>query len=258
MKVDINQAREICEVVRKNFPYESPWLQRNFQYKSLLRNKDVSKMKDVVELQRKMERQDKDIGFLRDCYMIFQDSPFDYFRELLHGVHTFKVQNCGEIARITYLVLRMNGLKNSDLDLALLTAQRPQKESKGLFSPIDKIVEFIENLENDNGFRLLDHVAAQIKNKIIVDPLLNECDMKSKIEKIYKTNYGDVLKVSEDKDVCIVNGSCGYTSLPKLNDDEVKEFVKLYPDLIIGKERASKPFESKKAFFFKRLIGQHC
>ena len=93
MKVDINQAREICEVVRKNFPYESPWLQRNFQYKSLLRNKDVSKMKDVVELQRKMERQDKDIGFLRDCYMIFQDSPFDYFRELLHGVHTFKVQN---------------------------------------------------------------------------------------------------------------------------------------------------------------------
>lgn len=253
MKVDVNQAREICEVVRKNFPYESPWVQRNIQYKRVIASKDPSKMKDVVDLQRKMENKTKDIGFLRECYMLFQNSPFDYFRELLHGVHTFKVQNCGEIARITYLVSRMNGINNSDLDLGLLTVQKHKEETKGFFSPLDKFAELIEEFENGNGFKLLDHVVAQVKAKkdIIIDPLLNECDTKSEIEKIYKTKYGDVLKVSAENDIKIVNGSCGYSSLPKLNDDEVKEFIKLYPELVIEKTPKRKGFGGKNFFIFK-------
>ena len=100
---------------------------------------------------------------------------------------------------------------------------------------------------------MLDHVVAQVKAKkdIIIDPLLNECDTKSEIEKIYKTKYGDVLKVSAENDIKIVNGSCGYSSLPKLNDDEVKEFIKLYPELVIEKTPKRKGFGGKNFFIFK-------
>lgn len=256
MKVDINQAREICNVVRKNFPYESPWVQRNIEYKRLIGNtKNPSKMKDVVELQRKIDRKNKDIGFMRECYMIFTDSPFDFFRELFHAVHSYKIQNCGEAARITYAVLRMNGVKHSDLDLALLTSQKPKEEPKGLFSPINKIINFIEELEKGSDFKLLDHVTTQIKNKnkdkIIIDSLLNECDTKSEIEKIYKTKYGDILKVSPDDEIKLVNGSCGYSSLPQLNDDEVKDLIKLYPELVINKKNTQNQTKSRKFFDFK-------
>lgn len=250
MKVGINQAREICNVVRKNFPYESPWLQYNTEFHNILECKNIDQCASLFDLKNKIAKKQGKIQELRESYQFFSETPFKYFRELINAVHTFEVQNCGEFARITYAVLRMNGIKNKDIHIANLAAMKNKDYSKSLFPAVEKFFDLMHEIENGGKVRTLDHVATQVNCKnddeIIIDALFNECETKGKMEKIYKTRYGDILNVSETEMVNVF--AC--ESFPNLKEDEVAELKRIYPELVIDK----KDFQPSKKNIFSFLF----
>lgn len=249
MKVGIDKAREICNVVRKNFPYESPWMQANAKYRDLLAGENWVIDPKLREIRNRVVKSQDKIQEVRDCYQVFDDQPFKYFRELISAVRIFEVQNCGELSRITYAILRMNGVKNKDINVASLVASEKKEEHKGLFPAVDKFFEIMREFENLNLVREIDHVATQIcgnaDDRIVLDNLFNECDTKNNMEKVYKTKYGDILQVNPKEEVNLVN----YETFPRLKDNEVKELKRMYPEFVIEKKDLGK----SKNFFFDWL-----
>lgn len=249
MKVGLNQAREICNVVRKNFPYESPWLQFNMEFQKIAKNKNIDQSAAFSDLKKRIVKNQDRLQEMRESYQIFTNTPFIFFQKLISAVHAFKIQNCGELSRITYAVLRMNGIKNKDISVANLASMKDKDYSKYLFPAVEKFMDFMREIENGGNIRSLDHVATQVKSKnkdeFVIDALFNECDTKDEMENVYKTKYGDILNVSENEMVNIL--ACD--NFPNLKDDEVKELQNLYPELVIDK----KLLKTSENFFFDWL-----
>ncbi len=254
MEIGIGKVKEICRVVRKNFPYESPWMQRNIEYREIISQyKKASKYRELLEVQKKLIAQEEDLHLVRELYNRFRsESSFNYFRELIDAVRKYKVLNCGELARISYAVARMNGVKHSNLDMAILTTKENKDYSKSLFPDIDRYLDMMREMEYGGGYKIIDHVALQIHGKkgkeFILDSLLNECHNKNEAEKVYKTKYGDVLKINSDENLQILNGYADGSDLPKLKNDEAKELLEVYPELKIGGNSAQ--VKKKKSFLF--------
>ena len=251
MELGINKIKLMHNVIQQNFPYESPWKNYYIGFRELVEQSQTSsQIVDVLEFQKMISEEEKSLRKIRKACDALHCKPFDYFRELIKAVHKHRVQNCGEITRISYAVARMNGIKHSKLDMALLTTKEPKDYSGSLFPEIDRILNVMKEMEYGSEYKILDHVALQIHGKkgkeFVLDALLNECNSKEEIEKIYKTKYGDILKVSRDENIQILNGTSRNSHLPELKDDEAQELLTLYPDL--GVFRKAPP--PKKNFFF--------
>lgn len=243
MKVEFTQARDICNVVRKNFLYESPWYQCRVIHRELLSScKDSSRMRDVVEINKKLTEQNIALENVRDLYQPLFKNPFQYFKELIASVHKYQVQNCGELARITYAVSRMNGFKNSDLGMAHIIATEKRKHNFEKFN----WKSFLEILMNDNCFfeddeyydcSVIDHVATQIQNRkgdnFIIDVLFNECRTNKEMEKLYASKYAESLGIRENEDIEIVNLDDFCSEMPILQNKDVKKLAELFPNLVL-------------------------
>lgn len=251
MDIGICKVKQICNVVQKNFPYESPWKHYNIDYRELMAQfAQSSQTDDFFRMQKLISVEEKKLKKLREsCYHLYH-SPFDFFKELINAVHKYKVQNCGEVTRIAYAVSRMNGVKHSCLDTALLTTKEPKDYSNSLFPEIDRILNAMKEMEYGGGYKVIDHIALQIHgkkgNEFVVDVLLNECNYKSEMEKIYKTKYGDIFGLSQNDNVKILNGTSESSYIPQLDEDEADELLAIYPELGIFKKTPN----AKKKFFF--------
>ena len=67
-----------------------------------------------------------------------------------------------------------------------------------------------------------------------------------KMEKIYKTKYGDIFGLSQNDNVKILNGTSESSYIPQLDEDEADELLAIYPELGILKKTPN----AKKKFFF--------
>ena len=256
MDIGISKAKQICNAVQRNFPYDSPWKHYNINYKELMHQTQTSSdTSEVLGLQKLISDEEKKLKKIRERCCLLDNSPFDYFKELIKSIHKYKVQNCGETTRLAYAIARMNGIKHSYLEMALLTTKEVKDYSRSLFPEIDRILNTIKEMEYGGGYKVIDHIALQIHGKkgkeFIVDALLNECGSKNEIEKIYKTKYGDILKLTKDENIQIINGISENKPIPHLNDDEATELLKLYPELGIFKKAPI----AKRKFFFNWFTG---
>lgn len=257
MEIGIARVKDICTTVRKNFPYDSLWLKEKIQYRGILKDSQNALKNEVRlgEIHQELNDMNRKLREVRDAYSPFYNNPFEFYRELIKAVHKHKIQNCGELSRIAYAIARMNGIGNSNLDLATFTTKEYKDYSKSLFPEIDKYLDLMLEMEDGGDYRIIDHAALQIhgkkKKEFILDPLLNECHNKVEAERIYKTQYGDILNITSDENLQIVNGYSSCSNLPRLNKDEAKELLSLYPELKIGKKME---INSRKKFFFFEWI----
>jgi len=258
MEIGISKAKQICNAVQKNFPYDSPWKHYNIDYRELMKHAQSSfKTDEFLNAKKLIDEEEKRLQKVRESCYSLQNSPFTYFKELIKAVHKYKIKNCGETTRIAYAIARMNGVKHADLDMALLTTKEPKDYSKSLFPNIDRILNTMKEMEYGGGYKVIDHVALQIHGKkgkeFIIDALLDECSSKNEIEKIYKTKYGDILRISETENIQILNGTSETGNIPHLKDDEAQELLTLNPELGIFKQAPI----AKKKFFFNWFTGQN-
>ncbi len=256
MKVEINNAQEICSIVRKNFPYESPWMQYKIGYKNLIRN-NIGKplCRDIIELNKKISENKKKLDFVRDSYQFYTKTPIRYFEEMIKSIQKYQVQNCGETARLGYLASRINGVKESDVSLSSLAAQTfySEKEKDYLFPELDKIFSTLFEAEYGTDFNIIDHVVTKIKNgfkKIfIIDPLLNETDDIRNIEKLYKNKYGDIFDIDYNEKVKIIDyPSPPYPIMPTITDEEANLLGQKFQFLVL-EENKDKIDGTRKHFF---------
>lgn len=248
MKVSLNEAKNICSTVRKNFPYESPWLQVQILRRERLTNK---KPLDKSVIKKLLAKQDL-ITDIRNQRAFYVNSPFEYFKTIIDLVHKYKVQNCAELARIAYVTSRINGIKDSYLDLAHMLVKKEKDYSQSLFPNIDKILDLMKEAEYGTYARKLDHVAlsvnANYNDKYVIDPLLNESNKTSDIEKCYKEKYNDIFEIKSDENVTIINIGKENYGLPSLNNSDSKKLARLYPYLVLP-ENKDKILKSNSFFF---------
>ena len=247
MKISMTEARNIHNLVRKNFPYESPWLKRRIEYGNFLeRSKDSAKMSELIELQKKLSQQNELLDSVRESYQVFVNSPLNYFKELINAVRKYKVQNCGEAARIVYAVLRMNGVNDSGIAISGLVTQKTKDYSKCLFPELQKILDRMK--EEEFGFeydRMIDHVVTEFQTpedkSIILDTTLNEFGEKTNIEQIYKSKYDSLFEVTPEENVRIIDLDCKYNQIPVLDDDDASQLFDMYPELLLPESERPKP-----------------
>lgn len=251
MKISMTEARNIHNLVRKNFPYESPWLKRRIEYGNFLERSKVSaKMTELIELQRKLSKQNELLDSVRESYQVFAHSPLNYFKELINAVRKYKVQNCGEAARIVYAVSRMNGVNDSDITISGLVTQKAKDYSKCLFPDLQRILDEIK--EDEYGVEcdgVIDHVVTEIQaprgSSIVLDTILDECGEKISIEKIYKDKYEKLLQIAPDEEVRIVDFDYKYNQIPVLSNDDVYQLLEMYPELTLPEAKSSMPKRNK-------------
>ncbi len=255
MDMNLGKARQICDAVRKNFPYESPWKHFNIDYRGFSKqNQTRYSPEEVLRIKELLAHEDEKLKYVRQSCAPFYSEPLLYFKQLIKSIHKHKVQNCGEATRVAYAVSRMNGVKDSALDTALLITKPNKDYSNSLFPAVDKFFDFLKEVENGGGGEIIDHVALKLRDKkgreLIIDPLLNECQSKEFMERVYKSKYGDVLKISAKENVQIYDGSSYLGKIPCLRDGEARELLEIYPELdVFG------VLQKKKAF---SLFGLFC
>ena len=256
MKVDLNQAREICNIVRKNFPYESPWIQYKIEFRNLMkssRGKDISR--DVIELNSKIAKNRKKLDETRDDYQFFTNFPLKYFKKLVNSIHQHKVQNCAETARLGYLVSRINGVKDQDVEVASLASRTiySEEDKDSLVPIIDKLFTPLLNFEYGSDLNTIDHVVTKIKGQgrqtLVIDPLLNKVDTTKNAKIFYKTEYGDIFNLEDNEEIRITTyPSPPYPAIPRINNDEAKFLGREFPELILD-ENKNKFLNNGKYFF---------
>jgi hypothetical protein len=256
MKVEINKAQEICEVVRKNFPYESPWKQYKIGYRNILRNsigKNISR--DIIELNKKISENKRNLDFMRDSYQFFVEKPIVYFEEMVKAIQKYKSQNCGETARLGYLVSRINGVKNSNVTLGSLTARTiySEKEEEFMLPEIERIFGALFKMEYNSDLSLMDHVVTKIqgnrKETFVIDPLLNETGNIRNMEQTYKTKYCDILDIEEYEAVKIIDyPGYPYPVMPTISDEEARLLGQKFQFLVL-EENKDKINGARKHFF---------
>ena len=254
MKVEIAQAREICKIVKENFPYESPWKQYQINYKDLLNSrKDKQLSRDIVELRKEISKNEKKLEALRNCYQFYTQNPFKYFMELVNSMQIYHTRNCGETARLGYLVSRINGIKDKNVTINSLTAQTlySEKDEENILPIVDKILAPFFAMEYGADFNLIDHVVTKIrghKENFLIDPLLEEVGPTSKMEKIYTTKYGDIFNIETDERIRFTDyPTPPYPILPRITDEEAKALGKNFQFLVL-EENKNKINDAKKHF----------
>ena len=254
MKVELQTAKNIANLVRKEFPYESPYLLHRYELnKFLTSNKNNS---DYWDKQKSFLKKDHALNMVRASYGDIKKSAFEYFKELIKAVHKYKVQNCGESARITYAVSRINQIDESHLRPAFLIESEEKDYSKSLFPEVDKMFDKMREQEYGYDGKRLDHIATQIVlddgSKVILDSNIDKCEEIHKMEKVYKDNFGDIFGIDKNKKLQIIEGDYLVAGIPTLNDKDAFKLANLYPELILEQNHLDPP---KRKYFFIDLFS---
>ena len=208
-KININQAREICSLMQQQCSYPSYWKQERIDFYKIIRetqNIDL-RYKKLSALAVEMSAIGKRLVKLRDFYLKYAKEPFKYFSKLIEGVKKFQTLNCGEAARLTYMVCRMNDIAEEDT----------------------KVVD-IKLLVNGNNEEM-DHAITKIKSDsgiLGIDALLGETNSLGNLAKIYRSKYSDEFHIPQ-------NSVMKFTEeeTPKLTNEEAQELAKKYPEFLL-------------------------
>lgn len=253
MKVEFTTARNIVDLVNKKFPYESPYMAHRKELSKAF--VDKTKLTEYWNKQKKLLEKDRALDKVRTSYNYLKQSAFEYFKELIKAVHKYKVQNCGESARITYAVARINQIKNESLNPALLIESETKDYSKSLFPEVDKMFDEMRELEIGYTGKRIDHIATQLTldngTKIIMDSGLGECGEISQMEKVYFENYNDVFSLNKDKELKIIEGEFFEEFIPTLNDKDASKLAKCFPELDLSYNSSE---NNKKLYLFLSLL----
>jgi hypothetical protein len=238
-KLNLVQAKEINTFAQKSFPYESSWklayietqkVIDNFGYPQ--RDLNTNEMKKfnyaIKQMRNSIEKNLERLQLCREKYYHYTKCPYEYFRRMINTIHQYQTLNCGEFARIIYMMARMNEVDDEDIKLSEL----------GYSVNTDE--DYKKRLTHKNTFKL-DHVIAGIDNgeEIIgIDPLLDETEEISKLAKVYKEKYGKTFSVPNDSAITFLP-ECYETSkkykMPRLSEEDVDKLRFAYPDLILYK-----------------------
>lgn len=249
MKVDLCKSKEICSLVRKNCPYESPWAKRHLELDVLVKQAQKttdnslkqSFNKKIIEFVGKIGDLTKALNNIRETTQIWQHSPLNYFQQLVLSIHKYKAQNCAEAAEIVYMTSRINGINDSDLNFYELWGKKEKDYSQERYPFLKKMMDDYKEREFLKGLRAIDHVFVGIKNEkeeFGVDTIFNETSSTKELSKIYKTKYKDALNISEDEEIKFRTQYAKYAfSFPRLNDDEAAELKRLFPSFVLESKK---------------------
>ena len=209
-KIDMAQAREVCSLMQQRCSYPSYWKCGNIEsYKIIYENSDVNiRYRKLSELAMDMKPLGDRLDNLRDFYLKYAREPFKYFSKLMEGIKKFQTLNCGEAARLTYMVCRMNDIAEEDTKVVNIEIPTNEKNQE------------------------MDHAITKIKGESAVygiDALLNETNSLGNLAKTYKNKYAEVFRIPADATIHFVE-----QEIPKLTDEEAKELAKKYPELLLG------------------------
>ena len=208
-KINMTQAREVCNLVQQQCPYPSYWKQGRIDfYKIIKETPDVNlRNKKLSALAWEMKLVGGRLDGLREFYLKYANEPFKYFTKLVQGVKKFQTLNCGEAARLTYMACRVNDIAEEDAKVVDL-----EWIEKG------KVIE-------------MDHAIAKIKGikgLYGIDALLNETSSLGNLAKIYKSKYVDEFQIPKGIQIQFTE-----KEIPKLSDEEAQELGKMFPEFLI-------------------------
>lgn len=209
-KINMAQAREVCTLMQQQCSYPSYWKQGRIDFYKIIReNQDIdTRYKKLSALAFEMKAVGDRLDGLRDFYLKYAKEPFKYFSKLMEGIKKFQTLNCGEAARLTYMVCRMNDIAEEDTKVVNIKIPADGKKYE------------------------MDHAITKIKGDSAIygiDALLDETNSLGNLAKIYKNKYSDEFHIPADATIQFVE-----QEIPKLTDEEAKELAKKYPEFLLG------------------------
>ena len=222
----IKDAQWVCHNVAANFPHISttrlePSISRLEDrypdvYDEFLSIKPYSPVafqdensNKVMKIFCRMKQLIRELNSIRADRRAFDDTSFLFIRNILNRLKVYKLGNCYENAKLSELILRLNGKKN------VYTAAINVGDRK-----IDHVVCFY----NRDGSPFNGRIS---KDTIIVDSWLGEADFADNILVKYRNLYKDFLFVPAKGKLSFRN----VTSLD-LSENELIELAKDFPQLI--------------------------
>ena len=207
--LSLNEAREVCSVVRERYPYPSLWRVGRIDRPNAMEMEldTVRRRKVFSEMTAYMNTLGDRLDDLRHYYADFRKNSLKYYTYMIDGIKKFQTLNCGELSRLVYLTLRVNDVDNSDASVVYLES-------------------FDGGKIND-----LDHEIAQVagENGLIgIDSLLGEAAELENLSDIYKDKYSFPLRISSS-DIIRYKMS----SFPRISDEEAAILKKKFTDLIL-------------------------
>jgi hypothetical protein len=238
-QLNLSQAKEISSFAQKSFPYDSSWKLAYVETQKIIDNsgyssgnlslKELKKFNYRMKLiQDSIERNLERLKKCREKYYNYTQCPFEYFRRMIKNIHQYQTLNCGEFARIIYMIARMNDVDDEDINLSELAYS------------VGKNGFFKRGLEQKNTFKL-DHIITGINNGnevIGVDPLLDEAEEISNLAQIYKEKYSKTFSVPNDGDVTFLPECYGIPKkykMPRLSEEDIEQLRLNYPAFILYK-----------------------
>ena len=229
-KMNLNKARQICNLVRREFPYESEWQIRRIE----MLKPDISKTRYKKLISKHNKNYDKLVE-MRTSYFGLSKNPFEFYKKVAESLTKWKTINCGESEWMTYLVARINGINDSDITFNDLAATMKPNSSYKLLADIEAITADLFKHEGKEAL-YLDHVVSSFKgdNNIYgIDSALGEVDTVENLLKTYETKYSKALQVPYDSYLFLKE-----YKHPILSDEEAKELATVFPNLTLNNKNA--------------------
>lgn len=231
-KIDINKARQICNLVRQEFPYESEWKIRRIE----MLKPDISKNQYKKLVSKHIKIFDKLIE-MRTSYFGLSKNPFEFYKKVAESLTKWKTINCGESEWMTYLVARINGINDSDITFNDLAATMKPNSPYKLLADIEDATADLFKHEGKEAL-YLDHVVSSFKgdNNIYgIDAALGEVDTVENLLKTYETKYTRAFQVPYDSYLFLKE-----YKHPILSDEEAKELATTFPNLKLNNKNVRK------------------
>lgn len=195
IETNINIASRVCERIQERFPYISPTKVARENYDTVLNDKD---------LQTKLRMKQLFIRQAREKREALTDSPVEFYKQLINDTDRIHALNCAEYVYLSYLGMRLNGLRTS------ANAVNP-------FSVQNK--------------RVIDHVLLKYKNSsdknsIFIDAWLGISGTSEKIKELYKTKFSKIFNFVPQEEIGFQNKTGLY-----LDDSDTEELRKFIPEM---------------------------
>ncbi len=208
-KINLDQAKEMCTMVQKEYPYPSLWKQGKFEFKKIVKeNPDLkTRFQKLREHRKLMDATLDRLTDLRESYKYCLQNALEYFSRMVDGIKEFKTINCGEAARLVYMIARINGVDEKDVKVAKMQWKK------------------------DNEEQAIDHVITKINGEsgsVIIDGLLNESGAIEDLEQIYKNNYHEEFNLPKNCKINFIE-----KEIPSLTDEEAQELRKKHPEFVL-------------------------
>jgi hypothetical protein len=245
-QISLSQAKELNTFVQRNFPYESSWKLTNVTSQNILAEsgyysqsmslKELKKVQYKLKVLEDLAKKSFDkLNICREKYYQFIRQPFEYFRHLVVNTNKYQVANCGEMAKLVYLVARINDVDDKDLELTEIGYRNKRGNNKQCIG-LDHI---ITNFKNENS-------------QIGIDSLLGETDYLQNLKHTYQNKYKSTFKIPDHCNIEFLPEGFGGQEhstnpskdelqidkkfiMPRLDDDEAKELKKIYSSFILYK-----------------------